>query len=85
METSSINGEAKVLVNGEPVEPGEREVAGSHVNYQRRTEAGTGGSCSYSSVRVSSTGGEPTNVNVQQVLPSRLHSEAHCSHLHQNV
>lgn len=85
METSSINGEAKVLVNGEPVEPGEREVAGSHVNYQRRTEAGTGGSCSYSSVRVSSTGGEPTNVNVQQVVPSRLHSEAHCSHLHQNV
>lgn len=56
-----------MLVNGKPVEPGEREVDGSHVNYQKRSSSGGQGSCSYSSVHVTSSGDEPTNIQVQQV------------------
>lgn len=67
MEASSSSGKATVLVNGKPVEPGERDVDGSHITYTKRSETGGEGSCSYSSVSVTSSGDEPTNIQVQQV------------------
>lgn len=73
VEASSSSGKATVMVNGKPVEPGERDVDGSHVNYQHHSESGNKGSCRYSSVSVSSSGDEPTKINVQQVRLARSH------------
>eukprot|EP00892_Ulva_mutabilis_P011456 jgi/Ulvmu1/8683/UM047_0023.1 len=77
VEASSSSGKATVLVNGKPVEPGERDVDGSHVNYQQRSESDGQGSCRYSSVSVSSSGEEPTNIQVQQGSGCGAHGGHH--------